>query len=87
MNILFFEVINSYNLSFEISIRNEPSGSVECAGKNYWVDYQREQKIEDGWEKYSPIKLIIRIATNTHVDLIVQSLIWLTFFIFYSKKQ
>lgn len=82
-----FEVINSYNLSFEISIRNEPSGSVECSGKNYWVDYQREQKIEDGWEKYSPIKLIIRIATNTHVDLVVQSLIWLTFLSFIPKNN
>ncbi len=83
----FFEVLNSYNLNFDISIRNEPSGSIECAGKNFWIDYRREQKIEDGWEKYSPIKLVVRVATNTHVDLIIQSIIWLTFLSLIPKNK
>lgn len=83
----FMEILDSYNLDYDISIRYEPSGSIECFGKNFWIDYKREQKIEDGWKQYSPIKLVIRIATNTHVDLIVQSIIWLTLLSFIPQEK
>ena len=39
-----FEVINSYNLSFEISIRNEPSGSVECVVKTIGLTTKESKK-------------------------------------------
>lgn len=75
----FFEILNSYKLEYEISIRNEPSGSIECVGKNFWIDYSPEKRIEDGWKEFSPRKFVVRVATNLHIDLIVQSIIWLTF--------
>ena len=71
------QVLNSFNLDYEISIRPEPKGNVECFGKNFWVDYVPEKKIEDGWDKYSPRKFVIRIATNVHLDFLLQSLFFL----------
>ena len=32
------QVLNSFNLDYEISIRPEPKGNVECFGKNFWIN-------------------------------------------------
>lgn len=62
------QVLSSFNLDEEIYIRAEPSGSVECFGKNFWVDYSPEKKVEDGWDTYSARKFTIRVSTNVHID-------------------
>ena len=72
-----FEIEESFKLDANISLRNEPSGSVECFGKNFWVDYFPEQRIEDGWSSFKPKSFIIRISTNFHIDILLQSIIWL----------
>jgi len=79
------QVLGSFNLDEEIYIRAEPSGNIECFGKNFWVDYSPEKKIEDGWDNYSPKKFTIRISTNVHLDLLLQSLFFLTFLSFIPK--
>lgn len=83
----FFEILNSYELNYDISIRYEPSGNVECFGKNFWIDYTPEKRISDGWKQFSPRKFVIRIATNLHIDLILQSLVWLVILSFIPKHQ
>lgn len=80
-----FDILSSYDLKYDISIRYEPSGSVECFGKNFWIDYTPEKRIEDGWKQFSPRKFVIRIATNLHIDLILQTLIWLVLVSFIPK--
>lgn len=82
-----FEILNSYNLNYDISIRYEPRGSVECFGKNFWIDYTPEKKVADGWKQFSPRKFVIRIATNLHIDLILQSLVWLVLLSFIPKHE
>ncbi len=81
------QVLSSFNLDEEIYIRAEPSGSVECFGKNFWVDYSPEKKIEDGWDNYSPRKFTIRVSTNLHLDLLLQSLFFLTLLSFIPKTK
>jgi hypothetical protein len=82
-----FETYNSFKLNYEIIIRPESSGDVECFGKNYWVDYYPEKKIEDGWEVYSPKKFVLRVSTNVHIDLILQTIFWITLISFIPKKN
>ena len=79
------QVLSSFNLDEEIYIRAEPSGSVECFGKNFWVDYSPEKKVEDGWDTYSARKFTIRVSTNVHIDLLLQSLFFLTLISFIPK--
>jgi len=79
------QVLSSFNLDEEIYIRAEPSGSVECFGKNFWVDYSPEKKLEDGMDNYSPRKFTIRVSTNLHLDLLLQSLFFLTLLSFIPK--
>ena len=81
-----FEVTESYNFEHQISIRGEP-GEVECFGKNFYIDYIREKKVEDGYDKFSPSKVILRISTNLHLDLLFQSFIWLIFLSFVPKDK
>jgi hypothetical protein len=73
-----FDVKNSLNVDINFTIRPEPSGSVECFGKNFWVDYFPEKRIEDGWSENSPKRFNLRVATNLHLDLILQSIFWLS---------
>lgn len=73
-----FDVKNSLNVDINFTIRPEPSGSVECFGRNFWVDYYPEKRIEDGWSKFSPERFNLRVATNLHIDLILQSIFWLS---------
>ena len=82
-----FEITKSYIFEHEITLRNEPSGDIECFGKNFYIDYIREQKVEDGFDKFSPSKVILRISTNLHLDLIFQSAIWLIIFSFIPKNK
>ena len=82
-----FEIIESYNFEHQISIRGEPGGDVECFGKNFYIDYIREKKVEDGYDKFSPSKVILRISTNLHLDLLFQSFIWLVFLSFIPKDK
>ncbi len=82
-----FEIKNSYNFEHEITLRNEPGGNVECFGKNFYIDYIREKKVEDGFDKFSPSKVILRISTNLHLDLIFQSAIWLIVLSFIPKSK
>ena len=83
----FFDILSSYELNYDISIRYEPSGSIECFGKNFWIDYIPEKRIEDGWKQFSSRKFVIRIATNLHLDLILQTIIWLVLVSFIPKLQ
>ena len=78
------QVLSSFNLDEEIYIRAEPSGSVECFGKNFWVDYSPEKKVEDGWDTYSARKFTIRVYKRSY-DLLLQSLFFLTLISFIPK--
>ena len=73
-----FDVKNSLNIDIDFTIRPEPGGSVECFGRNFWVDYYPEKRIDDGWSEFSPKRFNLRVATNLHVDLILQSIFWLS---------
>lgn len=73
-----FDIVGSLNVDINLTIRPEPSGSVECYGRNFWIDYYPEKRIEDGWKEFSPRRFNLRVATNLHLDLILQSIFWLS---------
>ena len=68
-----FEILNKDTDQIKLEIVNNPSGPVECYGKNFWYDYQPAKKnIEDGWEKFEEAKIRILMNTNINIDLIIQ---------------
>lgn len=72
-----YEILNQDSNQIKLEVVNNPSGPIECFGKNFWYDYQPAKYIEDGWEKFEEAKIRITINTNINLDLIIQSFIWL----------
>ena len=82
-----FEILNKDTDQIKLEIVNNPSGPVECYGKNFWYDYQPAKNIEDGWEKFEEAKIRILMNTNINIDLIIQSTIWLLLMSFIPKSE
>ena len=82
-----FDLLSQDYGTFNIEIYNEPSGSVECFGKNSWYEYQPEKRIEYGWDYDEPDKIKIWISSNINLDLVIQSIFWLLLISFVPKKD
>ena len=82
-----FELINEDRERYNVEFLHEPSGNIECFGKNSWFEYQPPKLIENGWETNEPDKIKIWISTNMSLDLLVQSIVWILLFSFIPKKK
>ena len=82
-----FDLLSQDYGTFNIEIYNEPSGGVECFGKNSWYEYQPEKRIEYGWDYAEPDKIKIWISSNINLDLVIQSIFWLLLISFVPKKD
>ena len=72
---------------YNVEFLHEPSGNIECFGKNSWFEYQPPKLIENGWDKNEPDKIKIWISTNINLDLLIQSLFWIILFSFIPKNN
>ena len=80
-----FELIREDRERYNVEFLHEPSGNIECFGKNSWFEYQPPKLIENGWDKNEPDKIKIWISTNMSLDLLVQSFVWILLFSFIPK--
>ena len=82
-----FELLGQENETINIEYLIEPSGELECFGKNYWYQYQPERLEENGWEKIEPALIKVWLSTNINFDLILQSFFWLLLISFIPKVE
>ena len=82
-----FDLLSQDYGTYNIEIFSEPSGSVECFGKNSWYEYQLEKRIEYGWDYDEPDKIKIWISSNINLDLLIQSTFWLLLISFVPRKD
>lgn len=82
-----FELNNQDLGRYNVEFLHEPSGNVECFGKNSWFEYQPPKLVENGWDKNEPDKIKVWISTNLNLDLLIQSLFWILLFSFIPKGK
>ena len=82
-----FDLMSQDYGTYNIEIYIEPTGSVECFGKNSWYEYQLEKRIEYGWDYNEPDKIKIWISSNINLDLLIQSTFWLLLISFVPRKD
>ena len=80
---LIGQVDNDYNVEFY----SNAEGPTECFGLNSWVEYQPPQLVENGWDEFKPDMIKVWISKNMHMDLLVQSIFWLTLISFIPKTK
>lgn len=72
-----FEMLSQDEKLYTIELLTDPSGNIECFGKNSWFEYKPAKLIENGWDKFEPEKITLWFSTNLHLDLMIQSLFWI----------
>ncbi len=82
-----FELISQDRERYNVEFLNEPSGNIECFGKNSWFEYQPPKLIENGWDENEPDKIKIWMSTNINMDFLIQSLFWILLFSFIPKSK
>lgn len=84
-NYTIFDLMKAHSTNITVEFRNDPSGSVECFGKNSWLEYIPPKPIEREPYLFEEEKIRIWLSTNLSVDILVQSLFWLILFTFIPK--
>lgn len=82
-----FELNNQDLGKYNVEFLHEPSGNVECFGKNSWFEYQPPKLVENGWDRNEPDKIKVWISTNLNLDLLIQSIFWFLLFSFIPKSK
>lgn len=84
-NYTIFDLLETESANIKIEFRNDPSGSVECFGKNSWFEYIPPKPVENQPDLFEEEKIRIWLSTNLSTDILVQSLFWLILFSFIPK--
>lgn len=82
-----FKLLNVHDTDIKLELRNDPSGSVECFGKNSWSEYTPPKPVKNELNVFEEEKITIWIATNQSVDILLQSLFWLILFSYIPKTN